>query len=76
MTVFSRVCGSWIFISIFCLTIICWMSLNSYMLVSHPFDPYPTHQWERLVMIQEVQMELINEQRRYPARDDGNEDNV
>jgi uncharacterized membrane protein len=114
--------GSWTFIVLFTLLLIVWMGLNSYLLASHPFDPYPyillnlalsalaavqapvimmsqnrqeardrrramhdyqvnlkaeleirqlhqkidhllSHQWERLVEIQEVQMELINEVR-------------
>lgn len=115
--------GSWSFIIFFILVLFGWMSLNSWMLLAKPFDPYPyillnlvlsalaaiqaplimmsqnrqeardraraqhdyqvnlkaeleirqlhqkidhmlTHQWERLVEIQEVQMELINEVRR------------
>jgi uncharacterized membrane protein len=112
--------GSWTFIFVFTLVLIVWMSINSYLLTSHPFDPYPyillnlalsalaavqapvimmsqnrqeardrlramhdyqvnlkaeleirqlhqkidhllSRQWERLVEIQEVQIELINE---------------
>jgi uncharacterized membrane protein len=112
--------GSWIFIGIFALVMLCWMLLNSYVLAARPFDPYPyillnlvlsclaavqapvimmsqnrqeardrqrslhdyqvnlkaeleirhlhqkidhllSRQWERLVEIQEVQMELINQ---------------
>ena len=115
--------GSWSFIIFFVLVLLGWMTLNSWMLLAKPFDPYPyillnlvlsalaaiqaplimmsqnrqeardraraqhdyqvnlkaeleirqlhqkidhmlTHQWERLVEIQEVQMELINEVRR------------
>ena len=115
--------GSWSFIIFFILVLLGWMTLNSWMLLAKPFDPYPyillnlvlsalaaiqaplimmsqnrqeardraraqhdyqvnlkaeleirqlhqkidhmlTHQWERLVEIQEVQMELINEVRR------------
>ena len=112
--------GSWIFIGIFALVMLCWMLLNSWVLAARPFDPYPyillnlvlsclaaiqapvimmsqnrqeardrqrslhdyqvnlkaeleirhlhqkidhllSRQWERLVEIQEVQMELINQ---------------
>jgi uncharacterized membrane protein len=112
--------GSWVFIAIFGLVMLCWMLLNSWVLVARPFDPYPyillnlvlsclaaiqapvimmsqkrqeardrkrslrdyqvnlkaeleirhlhqkidhllSRQWERLVEIQEVQMELINQ---------------
>lgn len=115
--------GSWTFILVFTTLLITWMSVNSYLFVAHPFDPYPyillnlalsalaaiqapvimmsqnrqeardrlravhdyqvnlkaeleirqlhqkidhllSHQWERLVEIQEVQMELINEVRK------------
>lgn len=114
--------GSWWFIIAFAIILFGWMALNSWILVSKPFDPYPyillnlvlstlaaiqaplimmsqnrqesrdraraqhdyqvnlkaeleirqlhqkidhmlSHQWERLVEIQEVQMELINEVR-------------
>lgn len=114
--------GSWHFIVVFGLILVAWMLVNSYVLVTHPFDPYPfillnlllstlaalqapvimmsqnrqeardrlramhdyqvnlkaeleirqlhqkidhllSHQWERLVEIQEIQMELINELR-------------
>lgn len=114
--------GSWWFITVFAVLLFGWMALNSWVLVSKPFDPYPyillnlvlstlaaiqaplimmsqnrqetrdraraqhdyqvnlkaeleirqlhqkidhmlSHQWERLVEIQEVQMELINEVR-------------
>jgi uncharacterized membrane protein len=114
--------GSWWFISVFAVLLFGWMALNSWALLSKPFDPYPyillnlvlstlaaiqaplimmsqnrqeardraraqhdyqvnlkaeleirqlhqkidhmlSHQWERLVEIQEVQMELINEVR-------------
>jgi uncharacterized membrane protein len=114
--------GSWSFIIFFTAVLLGWMALNSWVLISKPFDPYPyillnlvlstlaaiqaplimmsqnrqeardrlhaqhdyqvnlkaeleirqlhqkidhllTHQWERLVEIQEVQMELINEVR-------------
>ena len=112
--------GSWTFIAIFGLVMLCWMLLNSWILAARPFDPYPyillnlvlsclaaiqapvimmsqnrqeardrrhslrdyqinlkaeleirhlhqkidhllSRQWERLVEIQEVQMELINQ---------------
>jgi uncharacterized membrane protein len=112
--------GSWGFILSFCFVLIAWMVLNSFILVTRAFDPFPyillnlilsalasvqapvimmsqnrqeardrlhaqhdyqvnlkaeleirqlhqkvdhllTHQWERLVEIQEIQMELINE---------------
>jgi uncharacterized membrane protein len=112
--------GSWVFIAIFGLVMLCWMLLNSYVLAARPFDPYPyillnlvlsclaaiqapvimmsqnrqedrdrlralndyqvnlkaeleirhlhqkidhllSRQWERLVEIQEVQIELINQ---------------
>ena len=112
--------GSWLFICIFVLMIIVWMFINTYVLIVHPFDPYPyillnlvlsclaalqapvimmsqnrqesrdreralhdyqvnlkaeleirhlhqkldhlmSHQWQRLVEIQEVQMNLMNE---------------
>ncbi|MCJ7600579.1 MAG: DUF1003 domain-containing protein [Desulfobulbaceae bacterium] len=112
--------GSWGFITIFACIMVIWMSVNSYMLVSRPFDPYPyillnlvlsalaaiqapiimmsqnrleakdrlrsahdyqinlkaeleirqlhqkldhllSRQWERLVEIQEIQLELLNE---------------
>ena len=33
--------GSWVFICIFLLIIIVWMFVNSYVLIAHPFDPYP-----------------------------------
>lgn len=114
--------GSWSFIIFFSVVLFSWMALNSWLLVTQPFDPYPyillnlvlsalaaiqaplimmsqnrqeardraraqhdyqvnlkaeleirqlhqkvdhmlSHQWERLVEIQEVQMELINEVR-------------
>jgi len=112
--------GSWVFIALFALVMLCWMLLNSWVLAARPFDPYPyillnlvlsclaaiqapvimmsqnrqeardrqrslhdyqvnlkaeleirhlhqkidhllSRQWERLVEIQEVQMELINQ---------------
>ena len=112
--------GSWVFIALFGLVMLCWMLLNSWVLAARPFDPYPyillnlvlsclaaiqapvimmsqnrqeardrqrslhdyqvnlkaeleirhlhqkidhllSRQWERLVEIQEVQMELINQ---------------
>lgn len=115
--------GSWRFIGVFAAVIFVWMILNSFLLLTHPFDPYPyillnlmlsclaalqapvimmsqnrqedrdrlramhdyqvnlkaeleirhlhqkidhllSHQWERLVEIQEIQMELIGEIRR------------
>jgi uncharacterized membrane protein len=114
--------GSWTFIFAFAIVLIVWMAINSYVLVAHPFDPYPfillnlvlstlaavqaplimmsqnrqeardrlramhdyqvnlkaeleirqlhqkmdhllSKQWERLVEIQEIQMELIKELR-------------
>jgi uncharacterized membrane protein len=114
--------GSWSFILLFALILFAWMFVNSYVLVTRPFDPYPyillnlvlstlaaiqaplimmsqnrqeardrvramhdyqvnlkaeleirqlhqkldhllSHQWERLVEIQEVQMEVLNELR-------------
>jgi uncharacterized membrane protein len=116
----ARFGGSWGFITIFACIMVIWMSVNSYMLVSRPFDPYPyillnlvlsalaaiqapiimmsqnrveakdrlrsahdyqinlkaeleirqlhqkldhllSRQWERLVEIQEIQLELLNE---------------
>ncbi len=33
--------GSWKFIIIFLLTMFAWMVVNSYLLIKHPFDPYP-----------------------------------
>jgi uncharacterized membrane protein len=114
--------GSWGFIIIFTVVLFTWMFVNSYVLATRPFDPYPyillnlglsalaalqapiimmsqnrqeardrlramhdyqvnlkaeleirqlhqkidhllSHQWERLVEIQEIQMDLINEVR-------------
>ncbi len=114
--------GSWPFMGLFGLVLFGWMIVNTFVLASRPFDPYPfillnlvlsslaaiqapvimmsqsrseardrqratsdyqinlkaeleirhlhqkmdhilSHQWERLVEIQEVQMELINELR-------------
>jgi uncharacterized membrane protein len=114
--------GSWSFIITFAVILFAWMALNSWVLVSKPFDPYPyillnlvlstlaaiqaplimmsqnrqetrdrlhaqhdyqvnlkaeleirqlhqkidhllSHQWERLMEIQQVQIELINEVR-------------
>ncbi|HPI91954.1 MAG TPA: DUF1003 domain-containing protein [Deltaproteobacteria bacterium] len=114
--------GSWTFITIFFLVIVCWMAVNSFLIAARPFDPYPyillnlvlsclaaiqapiimmsqnrqeardrdramhdyqvnlkaeleirhlhqkldhliSHQWQRLVEIQEVQMDLMNELR-------------
>lgn len=114
--------GSWWFISVFAILLVGWMALNSWALLTKPFDPYPyillnlvlstlaaiqaplimmsqnrqeardraraqhdyqvnlkaeleirqlhqkidhmlSNQWERLVEIQQVQMELINEVR-------------
>jgi uncharacterized membrane protein len=114
--------GSWRFIVMFAVVMCAWMVVNSVVLMTHPFDPYPyillnlmlstlaalqapvimmsqnrqeardraramhdyqvnlkaeleirqlhqkidhllAHQWERLVEIQEIQMELINEVR-------------
>jgi len=118
--------GSWVFIGIFALVMLCWMLLNSYVLAARPFDPYPyillnlvlsclaaiqapvimmsqnrqeardrqrslhdyqvnlkaeleirhlhqkidhllSRQWERLVEIQEVQIELINQISRHKS---------
>jgi len=115
--------GSWEFIALFAVVLAAWMLVNSYVLATRPFDPYPyillnlflsclaaiqapvimmsqkrqerrdrlqathdyqvnlkaeleirqlhqkidhllSHQWERLVEIQEIQMELINEVRK------------
>jgi uncharacterized membrane protein len=112
--------GSWKFIISFIVVLVAWIGINSFLLISRPFDPYPfillnlvlsclaafqapvimmsqnrqeardrlqarrdyqvnlkaeleirhlnqkidhllSHQWERLVEIQEIQMELINE---------------
>jgi uncharacterized membrane protein len=112
--------GSWTFLMLFAAVIVVWMAVNSWLLATRPFDPYPyillnlclsclaavqapvimmsqnrqeardrlrairdyqinlkaelevralhqkldhslSHQWERLVEIQEIQMELINE---------------
>lgn len=33
--------GSWVFISIFCVVLVTWMVVNSFLILSHPFDPYP-----------------------------------
>ncbi|MGC3982760.1 MAG: DUF1003 domain-containing protein [Steroidobacteraceae bacterium] len=114
--------GSWTFIITFAVILVGWMALNSWVLITHPFDPYPyillnlvlstlaalqapvimmsqnrqesrdrlraqhdyqvnlkaeleirqlhqkidhllSHQWERLMEIQSVQIELINEVR-------------
>jgi uncharacterized membrane protein len=114
--------GSWTFIIFFAVVLVVWMALNSYVLVTRAFDPFPyillnlllstlaalqapvimmsqnrqeardrlraiydykinlkaeleirqlhqkidhllSHQWERLVEIQKIQMELINELR-------------
>lgn len=114
--------GSWTFISIFGAVLVTWMLVNTFVLITGAFDPYPyillnlvlsclaaiqapiimmsqkrqesrdrlravrdyqvnlkaeleirhlhqkmdhllSHQWERLVEIQEIQMELINEVR-------------
>jgi uncharacterized membrane protein len=114
--------GSWRFMLLFAFVLFAWMLLNSFVLITQPFDPYPyillnlvlsclaaiqapvimmsqnrqeardrmralndyqvnlkaeleirhlhqkvdhllSHQWERLVEIQEIQMELISELR-------------
>ena len=114
--------GSWTFIIIFGIVLLAWMFVNSFVLITRPFDPFPyillnlvlstlaaiqapvimmsqnrqeardrqravydykinlkaeleirqlhqkmdhllSHQWERLVEIQEIQMELINQLR-------------
>jgi len=116
--------GSWSFIALFAACLFFWMFSNSYILIAHPFDPYPyillnlvlstlaaiqapvimmsqnrqeardryraihdyqvnlkaeleirqlhqkidhllSRQWERLVEIQEIQMELIYEVRKH-----------
>jgi uncharacterized membrane protein len=118
----AAVGGSWRFIMIFALILVIWICVNSFLLLSHPFDPYPfillnlvlsciaaiqapvimmsqnrqetrdrlhaqhdyqvnlkaeleirhlnqkldhlmSHQWQRLVEIQEIQLELMNELR-------------
>jgi uncharacterized membrane protein len=118
----AAVGGSWTFITCFAIVLFVWIAINSIVLLSRPFDPYPyillnlvlsclaaiqapvimmsqnrqeardrlhamrdyqvnlkaeleirhlhqkldhllSHQWERLVEIQEIQMELINEVR-------------
>ena len=33
--------GSWPFIGLFLLVMAVWMGLNSFLLIRHPFDPYP-----------------------------------
>ncbi len=33
--------GSWTFIILFSSILFCWIILNSFILISHPFDPYP-----------------------------------
>lgn len=33
--------GSWTFIIGFCLLLLGWIGLNTFVLISHPFDPYP-----------------------------------
>ena len=33
--------GSWVFIALFALVMLCWMLLNSGVLAARPFDPYP-----------------------------------
>lgn len=33
--------GSWRFIIIFAVILLSWIAINSYFLLSHPFDPYP-----------------------------------
>jgi len=33
--------GSWTFLSLFALALLGWMFVNSYLLVTRPFDPYP-----------------------------------
>jgi len=118
----AAVGGSWRFINLFAVVLFVWIGVNTVVLVSRPFDPYPfillnlvlsclaaiqapvimmsqnrqeardrlharrdyqvnlkaeleirqlhqkvdhllSHQWERLVEIQEIQMELMNEVR-------------
>ena len=114
--------GSWVFLGIFFLILVAWMCINSFVLLTRPFDPYPyillnlllsclaavqapvimmsqnrqeardraralndyqvnlkaeleirhlhqkldhlmSHQWQRLVEIQELQMDLLSELR-------------
>jgi len=114
--------GSWVFIGLFGLSVVLWMGLNSFLLLTRPFDPYPyiflnlilscvaafqaplimmsqrrqetrdrtrsmhdyqvnlkaeleirqlhkkldhlmNHQWERLLTLQKLQMELLQETR-------------
>jgi uncharacterized membrane protein len=33
--------GSWTFIGIFCVVLVAWMALNTWMLAERAFDPYP-----------------------------------
>ena len=33
--------GSWVFISLFIITLIIWVWVNVYYLATRPFDPYP-----------------------------------
>lgn len=33
--------GSWAFLGFFGLVIVIWMAINSFVLLAHPFDPYP-----------------------------------
>lgn len=37
----AEVAGSWRFIIIFLCLLVLWISLNSWVLISKPFDPYP-----------------------------------
>src|SRR4030042_1686271 len=56
--------GSWNFIVIFGGVLFLWVAVNSMILIWRPFDPYPfilLNQWQRLLEIQEIQMELMEE---------------
>jgi uncharacterized membrane protein len=33
--------GSWAFIGLFCFSLIAWISINTFILLKHAFDPYP-----------------------------------
>ena len=37
----ARFGGSWTFISLFGVILLCWICTNSFILISRPFDPYP-----------------------------------
>ena len=38
---FAEFGGSWAFIIVFAAILLTWVLINSYLLLSHPFDPYP-----------------------------------